>query len=89
MKRIHIISIILHICFKFDISILILKSVRTTVEVTAERAVKDVLPVDEIAEAFKATVPLVVDESFCMHSPLSRVKLRLKFFHLFNFLRVK
>jgi hypothetical protein len=35
--------------------ILILKSVRTTVE-AAERAVKDVFPVDEIAEAFKATV---------------------------------
>jgi hypothetical protein len=86
MKRIHIISIILHICFKFDISILILKSVRTTVEVAAERAVKDVLPVDEAG--FKATVPLVVDESFVHALPLSRVKLRLKFFHLFHFLRV-
>jgi hypothetical protein len=44
--------------------ILILKSVRTTVEVTAERVVKDVFPVVETDEAFKATVPLVVAESF-------------------------
>jgi hypothetical protein len=76
MKRIHIISIILHICFKFDISILILKSVRTTVEVAAERAVKDVLPVDEAG--FKATVPLVVDESFtCTAIITSKAKIEI------------
>jgi hypothetical protein len=76
MKRIHILSSSISVSNSI-FPILILKSVRTTVE---ERAVKDVFPVDEIAEAFKATVPLVVAESFVHALPLITSKAKIEIF---------
>jgi hypothetical protein len=52
----------------------------------AVRAVK-VFPVVEKAGAFKATVPLVVDESFVHTLATIKVKLRLNFFSFVLFFR--
>jgi hypothetical protein len=64
--------------------ILILKSVKTTVE-AAVRAVKEVLPVVDIAEAFKVTFPSEA-ESFVQELTISASKAKIEIFFIIVFL---